>query len=55
MADMSDHCPYGDGTCPKIDDLEKDVDSVKAMVQGMQRTLWIIAGILICDLGVTII
>lgn len=48
-------CPYQDSPCPKIDDLEKDVDSVKAMVQGMQKTLWIIAGILMAELGVMII
>lgn len=48
-------CPYADGPCPKIDDLEKDVDSVKAMVQGMQKTLYLIAGILFCELGVMVI
>lgn len=54
---MSDapHCPYAEGPCPKIDDLEKDVDSVKAMVQGMQKTLWVIAGILMAELGVMIV
>lgn len=49
------HCPFADAPCPKIDSLETEVDSVKAMVQGMQRTLWIITGILMCELGVTIL
>lgn len=49
------HCPFQDAPCPKIDRMEDEVDSVKAMVQGMQRTLYLIAGILVCELGVTII
>lgn len=48
-------CPFMDKPCPKVDDLEKEVDSVKDMVRAMQRTLYLIAGILICELGVTII
>lgn len=48
-------CPYGDKPCPKIDDLEKDVDTVKETVKSMQKTLYLIAGILIAELGVTII
>lgn len=55
MQSEEPHCPYADGPCPKIDDLERDVDSVKAMVQGMQKTLWLIAGILMAELGVMII
>lgn len=44
-----------DKPCPKVDDLEREVDSVKDMVKSMQRTLYLIAGILIAELGVTII
>lgn len=55
MAQEARECPYGSDACPKVADLERDVDSVKTMVQGMQRTLWIIAGILFCELGVTIV
>lgn len=48
-------CPFMDKPCPKVDDLEREVDSVKDMVKSMQRTLYLIAGILIAELGVTII
>lgn len=55
MVQEMTQCPYGSGTCPKVDELEKDVDSVKLMVSSMQRTLYVIAGILFCELGVTIV
>lgn len=48
-------CPYGADGCPKIEDLEQEVKDTRAMIYRMMRTLYLIAGILTVNLGITII
>lgn len=61
-----DECPYGAGSCPRVINLEQEVheieDDLKTDVRGlyehldsMKKTLYVIAGILFAELGVTIL
>lgn len=63
---MTEHeCPYGSAYCPKVLALEDEVDKIEAGVKSevsdlraelrnMSKTLYIIAGILFVNLGVTL-
>lgn len=51
----SSECPYGAEHCPKMEDLECEVQSVKVSIANMSRTLYLIAGILTVNLGVTLV
>lgn len=48
-------CPYGADNCPKINALEKEVQSTKDLIIKMMKTLYLIAGILTINLGITIL
>mgnify|MGYP000927942066 CR=1 FL=1 len=48
-------CPYQDMDCPKIEDVETELKNVVDDIAAMKRTLYIICGILIAYLGVSII
>ena len=48
-------CPYGASECPKIEDIEERVTRDESVLQNMQRTLYIIVGLLMVELGVSII
>lgn len=48
-------CPYGAETCPKMDELDEKVTRLDTMMCGMQRTLWVIAGILMCECGIMVL
>lgn len=50
-----DSCPYGDKECPKLVDIKRDIDEVRDSVKDLARILYVIAGILTVQLGVTII
>ena len=48
-------CPYGARECPKVQDLEGRVMKDEELLQSMSRTLYVIVGLLMVELGVTII
>lgn len=48
-------CPYGARECPKVQDLEGRVMRDEELLQQMSRTLYVIVGLLMVELGVTII
>lgn len=48
-------CPYGANPCPKLIELDEKVDKLDSAIWGMQKTLWVIAGILMCECGLMII
>lgn len=48
-------CPYMAEPCPKLEELDEKVDRLDSMMCGMQRTLWVIAGILMCECGIMIL
>lgn len=48
-------CPYGADDCPKIADLEVTVRVLHSELENMKRILYCIVGILMVELGVTII
>lgn len=48
-------CPYGDKPCPKVDGIEKDLKETKRSLEDMKKILYVIAGVLMVQLGVTII
>lgn len=48
-------CPYGADDCPKITDLEVTVRVLHSELENMKRILYCIVGILMVELGVTII
>lgn len=48
-------CPYADKPCPKLNELDEKVDRLDVMIAGMQKTLWVIAGILMCECGIMIL
>ena len=62
---MAEHdCPYGSACCPKVLALEEEMDKIEITVKSdiselrtelrtMSKTLYIIAGILFVNLGVT--
>lgn len=52
---MPKECPYGADDCPKIADLEGTVRILHAELENMKRILYAIVGILMVELGVTII
>ena len=52
---MTDKCPYGASDCPKIEDIAERVTRDESVLQNMQRTLYIIVGLLMVELGVSII
>lgn len=54
MNDKSE-CPYGANDCPKINQLSKEVSDTKATMLKMMKTLYLIAGILTINLGITIL
>lgn len=43
-----------DAPCPKIEELQKDVDSLKDAMRSVQYTLYVICGVVIAEFGVTI-
>lgn len=51
----SNSCPYGASDCPKIHELQDEVDDVKRSIASMAKTLYLIAGILMVNLGVTLV
>lgn len=53
--DTKPMCPYGADSCPKLDELDNKVDKLEVMICSMQRTLWVIAGILMCECGIMIL
>ena len=52
---LRDGCPYQDEDCPKIEDVKTKVENLVDDIATMKRTLYIICGILIAYLGVSII
>lgn len=52
---MTDECPYGAQDCPKISDLKHEVDTIKESISSMAKTLYLIAGILMVNLGVSLV
>lgn len=59
-------CPYGSDYCPKVialedevhdieDDMKKDLRELYATLDSVKRTLYVITGILMAELGVTLI
>lgn len=48
-------CPYGARECPKVQDLEGRVMKDEDLLQSMSRTLYVIVGLLMVELGVSII
>lgn len=55
MSETTHECPYGAGTCPKIEELESDVNDVRATLSRITTTLYFIAGIVSVTLGVSIL
>ena len=53
--EQSPSCPYGDRPCPKVEGIEKDLRETKMELKHMSEILYVIAGILMVQLGVTII
>lgn len=49
------HCPYEDSACPKVEVLSQRMDDFEGRIYNIQRTLYVICGILIAELGVTIL
>lgn len=52
---QKNECPYGADDCPKINDLEITVKVLHSELENMKRILYCIVGILMVELGVTII
>lgn len=48
-------CPYLDGDCPKVEEVKSEVKSLADDVGEIKRISYIICGILIAYLGVTIL
>lgn len=48
-------CPYGDKPCPKVEGIEQDLKETKHSLDEMKKVLYVIAGILTVQLGITII
>lgn len=48
-------CPYLDKPCPKLEEIDGKVDRLETVMDNMQRTLWVIAGILMCECGIMIL
>lgn len=48
-------CPYGVNPCPKIEDVQDDIDRMKDAITEIQKSLYIVIGILTINLGVTLI
>lgn len=48
-------CPYGDKPCPKVEGIEQDLKETKRSLEDMKKILYVIAGILTVQLGITII
>jgi len=53
--EQSPSCPYGDRNCPKVEDVEHQMEQCRKSLAEMAKLLYIIAGILMVQLGVTII
>lgn len=51
----TNECPYGADSCPKIEDLEKEVQSTKDLILRLLKVVYLIAGILTINLGITIV
>lgn len=51
----SNECPYGADACPKIKSLEEEVQTTKDLLLRLLKVVYIIAGILTVNLGITII
>lgn len=64
---QNDHeCPYGTNYCPKVialedevhdieDDVKNDLHELYGTLDSVKRTLYVITGILMAELGVTLI
>ncbi len=52
---MATECPYLDKPCPKLEELDEKVDRLDTLMNSVQRTLWVIAGILMCECGLMVI
>ena len=48
-------CPYGPNSCPKLTELENEVETLKKNQLKLMTTVYYIAGIVSVTLGITVI
>jgi hypothetical protein len=48
-------CPFGSDDCPKQEKIEESMKNIRADIDTIKRTLYVMCGILIMLSGVTII
>ena len=48
-------CPYGPNSCPKLNQLENEVETLKKNQMRLMRTVYYIAGIVSVTLGIQVI
>lgn len=54
MEDLN-HCPYGENPCPKITEVKEALDKVNTALAVITRLVFVMAGIMVLDVGVLII
>lgn len=48
-------CPYGADTCPKVQELERDVTEMRKTMNKILYLLYFVAGIVAVEFGIVII
>lgn len=51
---MNPKCPYDDKECPKIKDLEDEIDSLRTDIKTFSRYLYLIIGMIAVNWGISI-
>lgn len=50
-----DTCPYGANECPKNLDVKSELDRLTKSLSTLTRIVYVMCGVMMCELGVTIL
>jgi len=55
MVGTTPTCPYLDRDCPKVSEVQEEMDRMRGLLQNMTRILYVIVGIILVQTGVLIV
>lgn len=55
IGDSYKDCPYNAQNCPKIEDVKTDIDKISDKLENIQRLIYVLIGVILCEFGVLII
>lgn len=55
IEDSFKDCPYNAQNCPKVEDVKTDIDKIIEKIENLQRLMYVLIGVILCEFGVMII